>query len=187
VTTPPRSIVTPALAAAFVAALTLGPGGAQAQQQQPKPSPACAQALADYRAAAAVNIPPQRAYDDTVAGLAANAHCTDPVLRIVNAGYLLSLRAMAERNLRMGDWRRDFQMADEYLGKCASLRKQIGGHAADCRAQQADNKRFETAYAAAAATPVPTPSPTPAPLPAPATPGPIPGAVHAQPQPTHAP
>jgi hypothetical protein len=60
------------LAAACAAALTLGPGGAQAQQGA-HGSQACVQALADERAAAAQGIPPQRAYDDTVAGLAANA------------------------------------------------------------------------------------------------------------------
>ena len=171
------------VAAAFVAALTLGPGGAQAQPQPHMSQAACAQALADERAASAQGIPPQRAYDDTVAGLAANARCTDPVLRIVNAGYLLSLRAMAERNLRMGDWRRDFQMADEYLDKCVSMQKRIGSHAADCRAQQADNKRFQTAYAQAAATPPPTPVPTTPPPTATPVPGPIPGAVQSSPHP----
>ncbi len=175
--------MTPAiLAAAFAAALTLGPGGAWAQQP-PHPSPACAQALADEKAAAAEGIPPQRAYDDTVAGLAANARCTDPVLRIVNAGYLLSMRAMAERNLRMGDWRRDFQMAGEYLGKCVAMGQRIGSHASDCRAQQRDNKRFQTAYAAAAATPPPTPVPTAPPPAVTPSPGPIPGAVQSSPHP----
>lgn|GEM_PF-5550528 len=175
--------MTPALlAVAFVAALTLGPGGAQAQEA-PHGSRACAQALADEKAAAAPGIPPQRSYDDTVAGLAANARCTDPVARIVNAGYLLSMRAMAERNLRMGDWRRDFQMADEYLGKCIAYGKRIGSHARDCRVQQIDNRRFQRLYAEAAAAETPVPAPTPVVTPTPLPPPPL-GAITPAPRPS---
>jgi len=156
----------------------------------PRPAPAapndgCGQALAYEKAAANDSSTRQAAYDSAVAGLAANQRCNDPQMKLVNEAYLLSMRAPAEHDLKIGNWQRDLTRASMLLVQCTNwpgLRNTRAG--IDCGTQ----KRYNDIIAKTlAATPAPAPTfsarpapPTPPaggssmPLPRPASPIPSP-------------
>ncbi|MBV8370090.1 MAG: hypothetical protein JO036_14365 [Candidatus Eremiobacteraeota bacterium] len=88
-------------------------------------------------------------YNATVSGLAANASCADATLRIVNEAYLRSLRAPAEAQLRIGDWKADLNLGDEYLRRCVAMPALRGTKAAaDCRMQLSINRTMRARLSA---------------------------------------
>lgn len=119
---------------------------------------ACAQALAYEKTASSDTLPAQGRYDATVTGLAANQRCADAQMKLVNEAYLLSMRAPAEHDLKIGDWQRDYARANALLSQCAAypgLKGSVAGK--DC----ADQRRYNELIAkklAAKPTPAPAPS-----------------------------
>jgi hypothetical protein len=154
----------------------------------PRPAPAapndgCMQALAYEKAAANDSATRQAAYDSAVAGLAANQRCADSQMKLVNEAYLLSMRAPAEHDLKIGDWRRDITRANMLLIQCTNwpgLRNTRAG--ADCATQRRYNEIITKTLAvqpSAAPSTRPAPPTPPAggssmPLPRPASPIPSP-------------
>jgi hypothetical protein len=160
-----------ALAAAITFAASVAPVAAVSQTQGP--NPACYQALAYEKTAANDSSTRQAAYDSAVAGLAANQRCNDAQMKLVNEAYLLSMRAAAEHELKVGNWQRDLTRANMLLTQCTNwpgLRNKKAG--TDCDTQ----RRYNEITAKKLTTPPPTPRPaTPAPggsAPA-ASPGPM--------------
>lgn len=127
------------------------------------PNDACAQALRYEKASADNSMSPQQAYDATVAGLDANKRCADAQEKLVNEAYLLSMRAPAEQQLRIGDWQRDFSRANMLLMQCTNWPGLKGTRAAiDCDTQRRYNLQYaKTATAPAASSPLPSASPHP--------------------------
>ena len=161
-------------ACAVFAGLALHAGAASAA-----PNDACAQALAYEKTASSDAQPAQARYDATVTGLAANRRCTDPQLKLVNEAYLLSMRAPAEHDLKIGDWQRDYARANMLLTQCSNwpgLKGSVAGK--DC----ADQRRYNELIAKKlTATPAPAAARTPAPAPAATvspSPKPLPSAMH---------
>ena len=127
---------------------------------------ACTQALAFEKTASSDGASAQARYDASVLGLAANQRCSDAQMKLVNEAYLLSMRAPAEHDLKIGDWRRDYARANMLLTQCSGwpgLKGTVAGK--DCADQRRYNeliaKKLTTppAPAAAAASPVPSASP----------------------------
>ena len=88
-------------------------------------------------------------YNATVSGLAANAGCADATLRVVNEAYLRSLRAPAEAQLRIGDWKSDLNRGDQYLRRCIAMPALRGMKAAgDCRTQLSINRTMRARLSA---------------------------------------
>ena len=143
----------------------------------PRPAPAatydgCLQALAYEKAAASDTATRQAAYDSAVAGLAANQKCNDPQMKLVNEAYLLSMRAPAEHDLKIGNWQRDLTRANMLLAQCTNwpgLRNTRAG--LDCGTQKRYNDVMAKGMSATPA-PAPTPRPTVAPTPAAGSPTP---------------
>lgn len=170
-----RPFVKPAPALALAAALTVAASvasiGAPAQAQQP--NAACSQALAYEKTAANDSSTRQAAYDAAVAGLAANQRCNDAQMKLVNEAYLLSMRATAEHELKVGNWQRDMTRANMLLTQCTNwpgLKNTRAG--TDCDTQ----RRYNDIIAKKLTTPPPTPRPA---TPAPAMTSPGPGATGA--------
>ena len=104
---------------------------------------ACAQALAYEKTAASDGASTQARYDSAVAGLSANQGCRDPQMHLVNEGYLLSMRAPAEHDLKVGNWRQDITRADMLLLQCTNWPGLKGTkHAADCETQRRYNAQI---------------------------------------------
>ncbi|HTD38918.1 MAG TPA: hypothetical protein VK669_15510 [Candidatus Limnocylindrales bacterium] len=155
-----------ALAAALSVAASVASVGAPAQAQQP--NPACSQALAYEKTAANDSSTRQAAYDAAAAGLAVNQRCNDAQMKLVNEAYLLSMRAAAEQELKVGNWQRDMTRANMLLTQCANwpgLKNTRAG--TDCDTQ----RRYNDIMAKKLATPPSTPRPA-TPAPAMASPGP---------------
>jgi hypothetical protein len=136
----------------------------------PRPAPAapdtCAQALAYEKTAANDSASAQSRYDSAVAGLTANQTCRDAQMRLVNEAYLLSMRAPAEHDLKIGDWRRDITRANMLLAQCTNwpgLRSTRAG--IDCGTQKRYNDIIAKTFAS-----LPTPGPAGSGRPAPPTP-----------------
>ena len=168
-----RPFVKPAPALAVAALLTVAASvasvGAPAQAQQS--NAACFQALAYERTAANDSSTRQAAYDAAVAGLATNQRCTDAQMKLVNEAYLLSMRAAAEHELKVGNWQRDMTRANMLLTQCANwpgLKNTRAG--TDCDTQ----RRYNDIIAKKLVTPSPMPR---AATPAPAMTSPGPGAT----------
>jgi hypothetical protein len=102
-----------AMAIAVAAVVTSRPAPAA-------PNDACGQALAYERAAASDAASRQASYDSAIAGLAANQRCSDPQMKLVNEAYLLSMRAPAAHDLKIGNWQRDFARANMLLIQCTN-------------------------------------------------------------------
>jgi energy-coupling factor transporter ATP-binding protein EcfA2 len=97
---------------------------------------ACQRALTYTRISGNDATSSQAAYDAAMAGLNTNAQCSDPQAKLVNEAYLLSMRAPAERALRIGNWQGDLTRANALLAECASrpgLKDTAAGK--DCQAQ----------------------------------------------------
>ncbi len=108
-----RLALTAAAAIAFAAVLAPLPAPAA-------PNNACTQALEYEKTAASDSVTRQAAYDSAVAGLTANQRCTDAQMKLVNEAYLLSMRAAAEHELKIGNWQRDFERANMLLTQCTN-------------------------------------------------------------------
>jgi hypothetical protein len=144
------------------------------------PTDACKQALDYEKTAASDSVSRQAAYDSAVAGLGANQRCADAQMKLVNEAYLLSMRAGAEHELKIGNWQRDFERANMLLTQCTNWPGLRGTKAGtDCDTQRRYNVQIAknlntvpTPRPAATATPPPPPSPyrTTVPLPVPASP-----------------
>jgi hypothetical protein len=154
-----------ALAAALSAALLVAPVAAHAQSTGP--NTACNQALAYEKVAANDSSTRQAAYDAVAAGLAANQRCNDPQMRLVNEAYLLSMRAPAEHELKIGNWQRDMTRANMLLTQCANWPGIRGTPAAtNCMTQRSYNELITKKL-----TTIPSPRPgTPPPAAASAAP-----------------
>jgi hypothetical protein len=138
----------------------------------PRPASAasdCAQALAYEKRAANDSTTAQARYDSAVAGLTANRNCHDSQMHLVNEGYLLSMRAPAEHDLKIGNWQRDLDRANMLLTQCTNWPGLRGTRAGiDCDTQ----RRYNTIIAKTLTT-QPTPPPaTPTPAATAAPPGP---------------
>ena len=97
------------------------------------------------RIAASSGISNSRQYAAAVSGLAANARCDDEVDHLLNDGYLLSMKAMAEHHLSQGDWRTDFNQANQLLVQCQTKPGLYGTRiAAQCQTQEHYNISAET-------------------------------------------
>ena len=109
----------------------------------------CERASHYEQAAANDNAGTLAVYNATVSGLAANASCADATLRVVNEAYLRSLRAPAEAQLRIGDWKADLNRGDQYLRRCIALPALRGTKAAgDCRTQLSINRTMRARLSA---------------------------------------
>jgi hypothetical protein len=149
-----------ALIAATSVAAFPSPGAAEVQ-----PNAACAQALAYEKTAANDSVSRQASYDSAVAGLAANQRCNDAQMKLVNEAYLLSMRAAAEHELKVGNWQRDLTRANMLLTQCANWPGIRGTPAGtNCLTQRQYNAIVEKTLSA-------KPTPRPAPSGAPASPG----------------
>ena len=131
---------------------------------------ACAQALAYEKTAASDSASTQARYDSAVAGLSANQGCRDPQMHLVNEGYLLSMRAPAEHDLKIGNWRQDITRADMLLLQCTNWPGLKGTKAGnDCATQRRYNAQItKTLDGIDHRTPAPMPTMSAAPSPTPA-------------------
>jgi hypothetical protein len=164
-------------AAAIAFAALLAPVPARAD-----PNAACKQALEYERTAASDSVTRQAAYDSAIAGLSANQRCNDAPMKLVNEAYLLSMRASAEHELKIGNWQRDFERANMLLAQCTNwpeLRGKKAGN--DCATQRQYNvMTVKTLTTQPTPRPAPSASGTPGavgpamPLPPPVTPIPSP-------------
>lgn len=149
------------------------------------PNAACFQALTYEKTAASDSVTRQASYDAAIAGLAANQRCTDPQMKLVNEGYLLSMRASAEHELKVGNWQRDLTRANMLLTQCGNwpgLRNTKAG--TDCLTQRQYNQMIEKTITTQP-TPRPAPSGSAAPRPSGAPGSPAPAAARsAMPLPT---
>ncbi|GAC1582147.1 MAG: hypothetical protein NVS3B7_17460 [Candidatus Elarobacter sp.] len=170
-----------ALAGIVAAATPLCALAAPTPAPSPRAQDACSQALAYEQTASRDNVSRQAAYDSAVAGLAANEHCTDAQMHLVNQAYLLSMRAPAEHELHIGDWKRDFDRANALLAQCATYRGLPAKVAADCRTQNANNQKIAAILTTQNATPSPKPSSAASTAPRPAVPLPVPPAPSPKP------
>lgn len=168
-----------ALGAALISSALVAPIAATAQSSGP--NAACNQALAYEKTAANDSSTRQAAYDAAAAGLAANLRCNDPQMRLVNEAYLLSMRAAAEHELKVGNWQRDMTRANMLLTQCTNwpgLRGKKPG--IDCDTQRRYNelitKKITTMPSPMPGTPRPAASPGGAPASGTASPGPAGGA-----------
>jgi hypothetical protein len=150
------------LAAAVVAGSFLGTAGSGSAA----PRDACGDALAYERTASDDGLSRQAAYDAAVAGLTVNQTCTNAQQRLVNEAYLLSMRAAAAHDLKVGDWRRDLARANMLLQQCTGWPGLARTRTAEnCRAQLQFNRTYEAGLAAAPAPSAPPASALPSPRP----------------------
>jgi hypothetical protein len=147
-------------------------GGPSPAAAAPTMTGPCAEALAYEKTAASDTLAAQQRYDSAVAGLTANQRCRDSQVHLVNEAYLLSMRAPAEHDLKIGNWRQDLTRANMLLLQCTNWPGLKGTKAGiDCDTQ----RRYNTQMAKTMdgvdhppATPSPAPgqgyrSPTPVP------------------------
>lgn len=137
------------------------------------PNEACKQALEYEKTAASDTVTRQASYDSAVAGLSANQRCNDAQMRLVNEAYLLSMRAAAAHELKIGNWQRDMDRANMLLTQCSNwpgLKGKPAGN--NCTTQRQYNQIMTKTI-----TTVPSPRPaspgaSPATMPTPPVPGP---------------
>jgi hypothetical protein len=151
------------------------------------PNQYCKQALDYEKAAASDSVTRQASYDSAVAGLSANQRCNDAQMRLVNEAYLLSMRAAASHELKIGNWQRDMDRANMLLAQCTNwpgLKGKPAGN--NCAVQRQYNQIM-----AKTMTTVPSPRPaSPSAMPTPPAPGParsampLPPPVSPNPSPT---
>jgi hypothetical protein len=106
----------------------------------------CADADKAERAAADAPVG-RRQYQISVAGLAANERCSNDINQLINKGYLLSFKAMSEHAIGVGDWRTDFNQANQLLVTCQTTPGLYGTKvAAQCETQEGYNIRASTQW-----------------------------------------
>ena len=91
----------------------------------------------------------RKAYDTALVGLRANQRCKDARLFIVNEGYLLSTKAIAEHFIKKGDSAGDLNRAIDLLKRCRDMGPTLGRTVSEfCRKQEQNDivtrERFET-------------------------------------------
>ena len=87
----------------------------------------------------------QATYDSSMSGLHYNALCSDETDKLINKGYFMSFKAYAEHQLGNGDWRTDFNEANQLLVECQTTPGVYGTHtAALCETQEKNNISSET-------------------------------------------
>jgi hypothetical protein len=105
----------------------------------------CDEALAHERTAASDGISHQAAYNAAVAGLADNEHCSNDDQHLINEGYLLSMKGMAEHYLKDGDSQTDLNQANALLVECQTRPGIYGTHTgAACETQEMNNIKAPT-------------------------------------------
>jgi len=181
-----KAFVRPLALAAAVCAGILTAAGAP-RTASSAPDPGCTQALAYEKTAAQDSVSAQARYDSAVAGLAANQTCRDAQMHLVNEAYLLSMRAPAEHDLKVGSWQRDLQRANMLLLQCTNWPGIKGTAAgANCATQMRYNATVATNFTATPAPipaqPIPSGAPASAPSSAPAGASPAPGTSVASPR-----
>jgi hypothetical protein len=67
-----------------------------------------------------------KAYDTAMRGLKANQDCKDMRVNLVNAGFLLSTKAIAEHFLKKGDSASDLKRAMDLLERCREMAPTLG-------------------------------------------------------------
>ncbi|MEA2721444.1 MAG: hypothetical protein QOJ39_3308 [Candidatus Eremiobacteraeota bacterium] len=153
-----------------------------------QPNEACNRALEYEKTSANDTVSRQASYDSAVAGLTANVRCNDAQMKLVNEAYLLSMRAAAEHELKIGNWQRDMERANMLLAQCTNwpgLRGKAAGN--NCATQRQYNM-----ITTKTANTVPSPRPaSPSAIPTPPAPGapartavPLPPPVAPNPSPT---
>jgi hypothetical protein len=106
----------------------------------------CADADKAERAAADAPVG-RRQYQIVIAGLAANERCSDDTNQLINKGYMLSFKAMSEHAIGAGDWRTDFNQANQLLVECQTKPGLYGTKvAAQCETQEGYNIRASTQW-----------------------------------------
>lgn len=65
-------------------------------------------------------------YDTALVGLRANQSCKDDTTKLVNEGYLLSTKAMAEHFLSRGNSKADLDDAIKLLARCKRMAPKVG-------------------------------------------------------------
>jgi hypothetical protein len=87
----------------------------------------------------------QAAYDDAVSGLNHNDNCSYDDAEMVNKGYLLSIKALAEHHLSSGDSQTDLNQANQLLVECQTQPGLYGtSTAASCETQEQNNISQQT-------------------------------------------
>jgi hypothetical protein len=156
---------------AVALAVVLAPLGAPAAPAAP--NDACHQALEYEKTAASDTVSRQASYDSAVAGLTANQRCADAQMKLVNEAYLLSMRAAAEHELKIGNWQRDFDRANMLLAQCTNWPGLKGTSAATNCATQRQYNQIMTKTITTVPSPRPAPpGASPAAMPTPPAPGP---------------
>lgn len=86
----------------------------------------------------------QDAYDNATHGLDYNESCDNDTAQMVNKGYLLSMKGMAEHHLSVGDSRTDLNQANALLVECQTTPGLYGTKtAASCETQEEYNIRAQ--------------------------------------------
>jgi ribosomal protein L40E len=100
----------------------------------------------ESQAASAINSGEnQRAYDLSVEGIAANDNCSSEDASLVNSGYLLSMKGLAEHYLPQGDSRTDLNQANQLLVECQTNPDLYGtATGASCETQEQNNISAQT-------------------------------------------
>lgn len=160
-----RLALTAAAAIAFAAVLAPLPAPAA-------PNNACTQALEYEKTAASDSVTRQASYDSAVAGLTANQRCPDAQMKLVNEAYLLSMRAAAEHELKVGNWQRDFERANMLLTQCTNWPGLRGKKAGTDCALQLQYNQLTLKTITTVPSPRPAPTAVPAGMPTPPAPGP---------------
>lgn len=86
-------------------------------------------------------------YDASQAGIRAAQFCESEDVKTIAGGYLFSLKAESEHALGRGDWRSDFDVAEQLLLTCTAQPETFGNTiASKCRTQQADNAKQRATF-----------------------------------------
>jgi hypothetical protein len=89
----------------------------------------------------------RRQYQMVLVGLRANERCSNDTDQLINKGYLLSFKTMSEHALGAGDWRTDFNQANQLLVECQTRPGLYGTKAAaQCETQEGYNIHASTQW-----------------------------------------
>lgn len=87
----------------------------------------------------------QETYDTVVSGIHYNDECDTESDQTINSGFFLSFKAVAEHELGTGDWRTDFNQANQQLVECQTMPGVYGTHLAGvCESQEQNNISRQT-------------------------------------------
>jgi zinc ribbon protein len=111
------------------------------EQSTPDADPCESATQFEKKAVAAVNAGDyEQAYDYAGQGIDENGGCDDDNSSLVNSGYLLSMKGLAEHYLPQGDSRTDLNQANQLLVECQTNPDLYGtATAAGCETQEQNN------------------------------------------------